>query len=256
MLSAVRPTTVKGYVVEETDCEQYDQFLAGHAGVHPLYAAETVTRRRRLPVASQQLFSRHVVEQISVVFVDECVLAWVQSPTVYYRAPFVDRFAELFRICRGAASRALASHFGETGSILGGVTPGFSHVGIVLDDAAVFGGFSRGSPVSPALCIPALLHSHLTSPSSAVKTPMLRANEISHERLFVELPNRFHTVPQYDFIQMPATVDMMSALDVSAYCNVGCTRYHRSFKSTWSMPRSPSSNMAAKIAYKTEMAYG
>ncbi|KAJ8873172.1 hypothetical protein PR048_026789 [Dryococelus australis] len=44
--------------------------------------------------------------------------------------------------------RLLASHLGEPGLILGGVTHGFSDVGIVPDDA---GGFSRKSPVSPAL---------------------------------------------------------------------------------------------------------
>ncbi|KAJ8891030.1 hypothetical protein PR048_010539 [Dryococelus australis] len=41
------------------------------------------------------------------------------------------------------------------------------------------GGFSNGSPVSPAPCIPALLHTHLTSPSSAPKTSMVRATQIS-----------------------------------------------------------------------------
>ncbi|KAJ8865529.1 hypothetical protein PR048_033049 [Dryococelus australis] len=42
--------------------------------------------------------------------------------------------------------RLLASQQGELGSIPGGVAPGYSHVGIVTDDAA-----SRGSPVSPTL---------------------------------------------------------------------------------------------------------
>ncbi|KAJ8885395.1 hypothetical protein PR048_011592 [Dryococelus australis] len=44
---------------------------------------------------------------------------------------------------REAIVRSLASQLGEPGS-----TPGFSHVGIVPD-----GGFSRGSPVSPALAL-------------------------------------------------------------------------------------------------------
>ncbi|KAJ8898525.1 hypothetical protein PR048_003885 [Dryococelus australis] len=54
--------------------------------------------------------------------------------------------------------------------------PGFSHVGIVPDDAArcwIFPGFSRFPP-----SIPALLHSHLASPTSALKTSMLRAAQI------------------------------------------------------------------------------
>ncbi|KAJ8877303.1 hypothetical protein PR048_021757 [Dryococelus australis] len=74
----------------------------------------------------------------------------------------------------GRAVRLLASHEGELGSITGRVTPGFSHVGIVPDDAAyrqVILGMSR----LPHPFIPMLLHSRLTSPSSALRTPMLRA---------------------------------------------------------------------------------
>ncbi|KAJ8870765.1 hypothetical protein PR048_027064 [Dryococelus australis] len=43
----------------------------------------------------------------------------------------------------------------------------------------LFGGFSRGSPVSPCPRIPELLLTHLTSPSSAFKTSLLRAGQIS-----------------------------------------------------------------------------
>ncbi|KAJ8866088.1 hypothetical protein PR048_033612, partial [Dryococelus australis] len=56
-----------------------------------------------------------------------------------------------------AVARALASHHGDPVSIPGGFTPGFSHVGIVLDGAAcrwVFSGHSR----FPRPCIPAPLH--------------------------------------------------------------------------------------------------
>ncbi|KAJ8871348.1 hypothetical protein PR048_027665 [Dryococelus australis] len=52
---------------------------------------------------------------------------------------------------------ALASHLGNPGPIPGGFAPGFSHVGIVLDDAAcrrIFSGYSR----LPRPCIPVLLH--------------------------------------------------------------------------------------------------
>ncbi|KAJ8873559.1 hypothetical protein PR048_024377, partial [Dryococelus australis] len=41
------------------------------------------------------------------------------------------------------------------------------------------GGFSWGSPISPRPCISTLLHFHLIPPSSAVKTSMLRAAQIS-----------------------------------------------------------------------------
>ncbi|KAJ8886188.1 hypothetical protein PR048_012397 [Dryococelus australis] len=44
---------------------------------------------------------------------------------------------------------ALASHHGDPGSIPGGLTPGYSHVGIVLGDAA-YRRLSPRTPVSPA----------------------------------------------------------------------------------------------------------
>ncbi|KAJ8877974.1 hypothetical protein PR048_022437 [Dryococelus australis] len=65
--------------------------------------------------------------------------------------------------------RLLASHVGEPGSIPGWVAPGFSHVGIVPDDDTdrrVFLGISR----FPRPFIPALLLTHLASPSSVLKT--------------------------------------------------------------------------------------
>ncbi|KAJ8893085.1 hypothetical protein PR048_005668 [Dryococelus australis] len=61
---------------------------------------------------------------------------------------------------------------------LSGVDQGFLHVGIVPDDAAdrrVFSGIYRF--LRP--CILVLLHTHLVSPSSALKTSMLRAMQIS-----------------------------------------------------------------------------
>ncbi|KAJ8890905.1 hypothetical protein PR048_010414 [Dryococelus australis] len=57
----------------------------------------------------------------------------------------------------GAVARALASHHGDPGSIPSGFTPGFSHVGILLNDAAfrwVFSGYSSFS----SSCITAPLH--------------------------------------------------------------------------------------------------
>ncbi|KAJ8895353.1 hypothetical protein PR048_000685 [Dryococelus australis] len=72
----------------------------------------------------------------------------------------------------------LAYHQGELGSIPVRVIPGFSHVGIMPDDAAgrrVFSGISRF--LRPF--VPALLHTHLISPSSVLKTSLLRAAQIS-----------------------------------------------------------------------------
>ncbi|KAJ8890314.1 hypothetical protein PR048_009822 [Dryococelus australis] len=62
----------------------------------------------------------------------------------------------------------LAPHLGESGSIPGGVTPRFLHVGIMTDDDAgrrVFWGISR----FPCPFVPALLDTRLASPSSALK---------------------------------------------------------------------------------------
>ncbi|KAJ8866581.1 hypothetical protein PR048_032440 [Dryococelus australis] len=78
----------------------------------------------------------------------------------------------------GLVVRLLISHPGEPGSIPGGVARGFSHVGIVPYDAAgrrVFSGISH----FPRTWIPALLHTHVTALSSALKTSMLRAAQIS-----------------------------------------------------------------------------
>ncbi|KAJ8895579.1 hypothetical protein PR048_000915 [Dryococelus australis] len=74
----------------------------------------------------------------------------------------------------GVVVRLLASHLGKPGSIPGEVTTGFSHVGIVANDAAVmwvFSGISR----FPCLFIPAKLHARLTSPTSTLKTSVLKA---------------------------------------------------------------------------------
>ncbi|KAJ8874970.1 hypothetical protein PR048_022860 [Dryococelus australis] len=46
----------------------------------------------------------------------------------------------------GIVARALASHHGDPGSIPGGFTPGFLHVGIMLDNATCQWVFSRYSP--------------------------------------------------------------------------------------------------------------
>ncbi|KAJ8882329.1 hypothetical protein PR048_014131 [Dryococelus australis] len=60
----------------------------------------------------------------------------------------------------GAVARALASHHGDPGSIPGGLTPEFSHVGLVVYDAVyqrilrIFSGYSR----FPCPSIPAQLH--------------------------------------------------------------------------------------------------
>ncbi|KAJ8878903.1 hypothetical protein PR048_019506 [Dryococelus australis] len=78
----------------------------------------------------------------------------------------------------GVVVRLLGSHLGQPGSIPCGAAPGFSHVRIVPVDASdrqVFSGFSP----FPRLFILALLHTHLETPSLALKIWMLRAAHIS-----------------------------------------------------------------------------
>ncbi|KAJ8874123.1 hypothetical protein PR048_024964 [Dryococelus australis] len=78
----------------------------------------------------------------------------------------------LIRAFGGVVVRLPAMHLGESGSIP--VACG-NRAGRRLWSV----GFLRGFPVSPRPCIPALLHTHLASPSSALKTSLLRAAQIS-----------------------------------------------------------------------------
>ncbi|KAJ8891912.1 hypothetical protein PR048_004469 [Dryococelus australis] len=66
----------------------------------------------------------------------------------------------------------LASNQGNHGSIPSGIVPGSSRVRVMPDDAAGRWFFFPGSSCFPAHCIPALLLTHLVSPSSALKTSM------------------------------------------------------------------------------------
>ncbi|KAJ8877713.1 hypothetical protein PR048_022168 [Dryococelus australis] len=66
-----------------------------------------------------------------------------------------------------------------------GVAPGYSHVGIVLYNVAGRRVILGHLPFLPRPFIPTLLHTHLASPSSALKTSMLRAAEISSLAYFL-----------------------------------------------------------------------
>ncbi|KAJ8873590.1 hypothetical protein PR048_024408 [Dryococelus australis] len=92
-----------------------------------------------------------------------CMLALPQPPPVYTLTRHT----------------TLTYHLYEPGSIPGGLAAGFPHAEILLDDAdgrRVFSGISR-SPPPPRPCNLALLHTHLASPSSDLKTPILRATQ-------------------------------------------------------------------------------
>ncbi|KAJ8868657.1 hypothetical protein PR048_030196 [Dryococelus australis] len=120
--------------------------------------------------------------------------------------------SEAGMISCGKQVNLLASHLGKVGSIPSRVTPGFLQVGIVPDNFAVLPNVTvakkascrigivrprnskpkgrrslsvlcrrvfSGISLFPHPCIPALLHSHFISPSSALKTLLLRATHIS-----------------------------------------------------------------------------
>ncbi|KAJ8892435.1 hypothetical protein PR048_005015 [Dryococelus australis] len=78
------------------------------------------------------------------------------------------------RGCGGAASRVLASHPDKLASIPSRIALEFLHMGIMLDDAAGMWVFS-GSSSFPNPRIPVLILTNLTSPSSALKTRILRS---------------------------------------------------------------------------------
>ncbi|KAJ8884310.1 hypothetical protein PR048_016167 [Dryococelus australis] len=83
---------------------------------------------------------------------------------------------------QGVVVRLLTSHQGEPGLIPSRVASGFLYVRIVPDDAARRQ-ISLGISCFPRLFIPALLHTHLTSHSSVLKTSILT----SHSNLFTHL---------------------------------------------------------------------
>ncbi|KAJ8866878.1 hypothetical protein PR048_032740 [Dryococelus australis] len=105
-----------------------------------------------------------------------CIEQWVleRFPVLLLAARRFLKLGMPFPFCLSV----LASHKGKPGSIPDGVAPGFSHVRIVSDDAfgrRVSSGISR----FPHPFILTLLHTHLASPTSALKTSMLRAAQIS-----------------------------------------------------------------------------
>ncbi|KAJ8874859.1 hypothetical protein PR048_022749 [Dryococelus australis] len=106
--------------------------------------------------------------RVSVAFIDPSL------PDLGRRGSSHSRFtpfAETLMCHDGVVVRQLVSYQGEPSSIPGAFATGFSHVGVVLDDVAVWRVFS-GFFCFSRLCIPALLHTHLTSPSSALKTSL------------------------------------------------------------------------------------
>ncbi|KAJ8866368.1 hypothetical protein PR048_032211 [Dryococelus australis] len=124
----------------------------------------------------------------------------------------------------GVVVRLLASYLGEPGSIPDGVVPGFSHVGIVADDAA--GGRALyGDLPSPSLrpFNPTLLRTYLASPSSALKTSLLRAAQISAQlgmRIFLTIVVNSVTGPCSEWINegRVATLQRMAVTHASPRC--------------------------------------
>ncbi|KAJ8889047.1 hypothetical protein PR048_008541 [Dryococelus australis] len=130
----------------------------------PWWEASRLTAQRPWPQNTAQRRISQLLDSISVKLLQPL------SPTSCFSFCFMGR--------GGKVARLLTSDLDAPGSIPGGVAPGFLHAGIVPNDAAgrrVFSGIS----LFPRPFIPALLHTHLASPSSALKTSILRAVQIS-----------------------------------------------------------------------------
>ncbi|KAJ8874833.1 hypothetical protein PR048_022722 [Dryococelus australis] len=124
----------------------------------------------------------------------------------------------------------LTSHLGELGSI-----PECLLVGIVPDDAArrrVFSGISR----FPCPGIPALLHTHITYPSSAVKKSILRAAKCFQKDITTSDDNmRTHLLsPKLCMVLIPAKRDNAEVFMTRTYPDdrdriFACTRCLKMF---------------------------
>ncbi|KAJ8894355.1 hypothetical protein PR048_006984 [Dryococelus australis] len=119
---------------------------------------------------------------------------WPQTSDLEIRNQSIGRRLDpnLVQGSGGVVVRLLASHLGEGGSILGGLAPGFSQVGIVPDGAVSRRVFSRISRFLRP-CIPMLLYSHLFSPSSALKASIYHIKNYKKTPVF---PNTFIDFPR------------------------------------------------------------
>ncbi|KAJ8893992.1 hypothetical protein PR048_006599 [Dryococelus australis] len=105
-------------------------------------------------------------------------------------------------IHRQPVARALASHHGDLDSIPGGFAPGFSHLEIVLDDAAcrrVFSGYSRfHRPCSPVPLHPRVTF-HVMSGDDGHLWSQLESLSLREGCLALSsLPTRSHRYTQHD----------------------------------------------------------
>ncbi|KAJ8882725.1 hypothetical protein PR048_014538 [Dryococelus australis] len=112
--------------------------------------------------------------------VRERIARRVDPTTERMQIPSVVKFRTLnqFWSRSGVMVRLFAFPQGEQGSIPGEVAPGFSHVVYHAGQCRWLAGFLGDTPF-PLSFIMALLHTHLTSPSSALKIMMLRGAQIS-----------------------------------------------------------------------------
>ncbi|KAJ8870200.1 hypothetical protein PR048_029216 [Dryococelus australis] len=122
------------------------------SALHPMLARETAP-----PVARSIQADTRLVPEASREQSDDG-RAHIKGTDVPFR---LRAFICTVRSSGGAVARALASHHGDPGPIPGGFTSVFSHVVIVLDDAACRRVFSRHSRF-PCPCIPAPLHTSVS----------------------------------------------------------------------------------------------
>ncbi|KAJ8866405.1 hypothetical protein PR048_032248 [Dryococelus australis] len=138
-------------------------------------------RQRRRIHAKQTVVSP--TQPHSIVFRLIALIAWLElilQERLFKTSPLARLVFPRINWGRGSTVvRLLTSHPGKPGSIPGGIAPGTSHAGITPDDATgrwVFSGISRFLPFLRSGAAP---YSPRFSPSSALKTSMFRAAQIS-----------------------------------------------------------------------------
>ncbi|KAJ8891478.1 hypothetical protein PR048_004006 [Dryococelus australis] len=126
--------------------------------------------------------------------------------------PYSLRWSSL-KLPRGPPRGAerLASHQVKPGSIPGRFSP-YCRKRVSCRRMPLVGGFSRGSPVS--------LHTHLTSPSSALKTSVLRAAQIFRSLTYIRIEQRLQQKQSGN----PAEAQWVSRATTPNACHRACSR--------------------------------
>ncbi|KAJ8884359.1 hypothetical protein PR048_016216 [Dryococelus australis] len=179
------PLDIISWPARSPDLTPFDFFPVGkrrNIGCTTLFLRRQKKYRNAMWQLAEALHQKHFSPLVTC-FICTCtriarlpstaVLSYVQ-----YRiqCPFPMKTVTLHPPCLrnrgGVVVRLLSSHLGEQGSIPAGVVPGFLHVGIGLS-ADFLGDLQFPPPMHSGAT-----HTHLTSPSLALMTSMLRAAQI------------------------------------------------------------------------------